>query len=308
MIEISVNLATHNRASCLEACLVSLCEQTLDPWRYEICIVDNACTDATPDIVAAVAARYPRHNLFIVSEPVAGLSRARNCGIAATHAPLIADIDDDATANRDWLECFVLRFAELSDTVGIIGGDVLPVWGTEPPEWLNPLMKGILSAALNLGDAARFLQPHEGLLECNTCYRRTALAAAGNFPVELGRVNNMLLSGEGAVNALIRAKGWSLFFEPRAVVRHMISADRMTPSWLRKRVFWQGISDYAMFGYYRRSGLQTVSQINLDLPLSPDDWAFVKRDTADNLDGTMRKLQSLGFVLAMSGIIPTGEN
>ena len=305
MFEISVNLATHNRASCLEACLISLCQQTLDPARYEICVVNNACTDATPDIVAAIAARYPRHNLFMVSEPVAGLSRARNCGIAATHAPLIADIDDDATANPDWLEHFVTRFATLPDTVGIVGGDVNPLWGTQPPEWLNPLMKGILSAALNLGDVARFLEPHEGLLECNTCYRRAALASAGNFPTDLGRVNNFLLSGEGAVNAVIRAKGWSLFFEPAALVHHMISAERITPQWLRKRVFWQGISDYAMFGYYQRNGLQTVSQINLELPLEPADWAFVNANTPENLDGNMRKLQSLGFVLAMSGIIPT---
>lgn len=305
MLEISVNLATHNRADYLKACLVSLCEQTLDFSRYEICVVNNACTDATQDVVAAVSAQYPKHRLFMVSEPVAGLSRARNRGIMATCAPLIADIDDDATATPDWLERLVTRFAELPETVGAIGGEINPEWKALPPEWLDPAMLGILSAASNLGTVARFIEPQEGLLECNTCYRRAALASAGNFPVELGRVNNILLSGEGAVNAVIRHKGWGLFFEPAAIINHVIHADRLTPKWLRKRMFWQGVSDYAMHTYYQRCGLKTTNQLNLDLPIDRSDWAFVNQDTADNLSNDLKKLEGLGFVLAMYGIIPT---
>jgi glycosyltransferase involved in cell wall biosynthesis len=57
MIEVSVNLATHNRADFLGPCLISLCEQSVDPARFEICVVANACTDATPEIDAAIASR-----------------------------------------------------------------------------------------------------------------------------------------------------------------------------------------------------------------------------------------------------------
>ena len=306
MLDISVNLATHNRADLLEACLVNLCEQTLDPTRYEICVVNNACTDATPALVASVIARYPRHRLFMVSEPVAGLSRARNCGIGATRAPLIADIDDDATANPDWLERFVTRFAELPPNVGVIGGEIIPVWQTPPPEWLNPYMKGILSAASNLGAVPRFIEPQEGLLECNTCYRREALESVGNFPVELGRVGDLLLSGEGAVNAAIRHKGWGLFFDPAILIHHNIHAERLTTEWLRKRLFWQGVSDCAMHFYYQRQGIETVNEINLNLPLNPADWTFINNKPVENLETNLKRFESLGFVLALAGIIPTG--
>ena len=304
MFEISVNLATHNRASYLEACLVSLCEQTLCSTRYEICVVNNACTDETSDVVVAVAARYPRHRLFMVSEPVAGLSRARNRGIAETSAPLIANIDDDATANPAWLECFLTRFESLLDDVAAIGGEITPVWQAPPPEWLDAWMKGALSAASNMGAVPRFIEPHEGLFEGNTCYRRSALLSVGKFPVELGRVNNLLLSGEGAVNAVLLHQGWRLFFEPAASINHVIHAERLKPEWLRKRMFWQGVSDYAMHAYYQRYGLETVGQINLDLPMDQKDWAFVNQNTVENLGKNLKKLECLGFILAMSGLIP----
>jgi glycosyltransferase involved in cell wall biosynthesis len=241
----------------------------------------------------------------MVSEPIAGLARARNCGIAATRAPLIADIDDDATANPDWLECFLARFKELPDKIGVVGGEINPVWQTMPPEWLTPAMKGILSASTNLGDVPGILKPYEGLIECNICYRREALASVGYFPVELGRVGDLLLSGEGAIDTVMRSKGWLFFFEPAAIVNHTIHADRLTPKWLRKRMFWQGVTDYAMYLYYQRCGLETIKKLDLDLPAA-SDWVFINNDSAENLSSDMKKLEALGFVLAMYGIIPTG--
>jgi glycosyltransferase involved in cell wall biosynthesis len=305
--DISVNLATYNRAAYLEPCLVSLCEQTLDPARYEICVVNNACTDATPEIVARIAARYPKHRVFMVLEPVAGLSRARNRGIAATTAPLIANIDDDATADPDWLEKFLTRFAALPDDVAMIGGEIDPVWQAPPPDWLLPWMKGTLSAASNMGPVPRFIEPHEGLFEGNSCYRRAAFASVGNYPVELGRAGNLLLSGEGAIHSLIRAKGWRLYFDPAALIHHTIHADRLKPMWMRKRMFWQGISDYATHRYQTRHGLATVESLDVNLPLALSDWDFLAKDTAENLHASCMHFESLGFVLAMTGIIPVED-
>src|SRR5271163_2636819 len=97
MPQIAAVIPTHNRAGFLDACLTSLCEQNLDPTAYEICVVNNASTDNTSAIFAGVAARFPHHRLFMVDEPKLGLTQARNTGIAATEAPLIAFGDDDAT-------------------------------------------------------------------------------------------------------------------------------------------------------------------------------------------------------------------
>jgi glycosyltransferase involved in cell wall biosynthesis len=305
MIEISVNLATHNRAAFLEPCLVSLCEQTVDAVRFEICVVANACTDSTPTIVATIAARYPKHRVFMITDTVPGLSRARNTGIAATTAPLIANIDDDATAAPDWLEKVLTRFASLAMDIAVIGGEISPVWMAPPPPWLDTWMKGALSAASNMGPTPRFIELHEGLFEGNCCYRREALASIGNYPVELGRVGDLLLSGEGAMNLLIRQKGWRLFFEPAMLIYHTIHADRLTPLWFRKRFFWQGISEFAAHRYHTRNGLPMTDEVKIDLPLQLQDWDFLTHDSPDNLRGSLMHFESLGFVLAMTGLIQT---
>jgi len=160
-----------------------------------------------------------------------------------------------------------------------------------------------MSAASNMGDLPRYVVPPEGLFEGNCCYRRTALASIGNYPTELGRVGTTLLSGENAMNFLLIQKGWRLYFDPAAIIHHTIHADRLNPMWLRKRMFWQGVSGYAMHLYYRRHGLDTMDEIKIDLPLTAQDWAFINKDTAENINQSLMHFESLGFVLAMTGII-----
>jgi glycosyltransferase involved in cell wall biosynthesis len=302
--EISINLATHNRAAFLEPCLESLCTQTIDASRYEICVVANACTDDTPTIVERVGARFPRHRLFMVEEPVAGLSRARNKGIAATAAPFIANIDDDATAVPKWLESALNRFAGLPGDIAVIGGEIEPVWMAPPPDWLSPWMKGALSAASNMGPVPRYIEAQENVFEGNCCYRRAALESVGLYPVELGRAGNLLLSGEGALNLLIRQRGWKLYFDPAMLILHTIHADRLTPLWFRKRFFWQGVSGYAARCYHQRHGLKFVNELTIDLPLAAADWAFTQQDAPSDMRQSLMQFESLGMVLAMSGIIP----
>lgn len=304
MPEVSVILATHNRAAFLQDCLASLCAQTVPPESFEVCVIANACTDNTVDVVRAFADSHRTHNIFVVEEAEPGVSRARNCGIRATTAPLLANIDDDTRAVPDWLESYLTRFKSLPGSVALIAGDVTPIWQTPPPDWLTPWMKGILSATTNLGTEPRYLKDNEGLLECNSFYRRDVMTELGLYPVGLGRIGNSLLSGEGAIHALMQQRGWKLYFEPKALLHHIIHADRVTPSWLRRRFFWQGISDYATYSYYAKRGIGGPPEIQIELPLQPEDWAFVERDSPDHLAKSMLHFESLGFVLALSGLMP----
>jgi glycosyltransferase involved in cell wall biosynthesis len=244
----------------------------------------------------------------MVREPVAGLSRARNKGIEATSGAFIANIDDDATACPEWLESVLSRFAALPEDVAAIGGEIDPVWQAEPPAWLDERMKGLLSAASNMGPLPRYIEPPYGLFEGNSCYRRSALLSVGCYPVALGRAGGSLLSGEGAVTALMRHKGWRLFFDPAMLIHHTIHADRLTPNWLRKRLFWQGISDYAMHRYHQSHGINTVETIHMELPLKPEDWNFLNDPSAQNLSADLVHLECLGFVLAMSGLISVSDD
>ena len=303
MLEISVNLATHNRATFLEPCLVSLCEQTLDPSRYEICVVANACTDATPEVVQKIAARYPHHQIFMVEEPIPGLSRARNCGLRATRAPLVAHIDDDGTVYPDWLERFISLFSEKGAAIAVIGGEIEPIWESPKPEWITPRMALFLSAGTGFGSKSRFLDGGESASEGNSCYRRSMLEQVGGFPDELGRVGSCLLSGEHAVESRLRKNGGQIFFDPKIILRHFIHADRLKPLWLRRRLFWQGVSSVAIRQYQIRHSLPVTKEAFINLPLKPEDWDFIAQDTPEKLEESMFLFYSLGFALTLTGIL-----
>ena len=131
----SVIVCTHNRGGLIEETLESLVSQDLPPEAFEILVVDNASTDATPEVVRGVAARHPGR-VRVVREPVLGHSRARNRGIMESRGNVIAFTDDDARVGRCWLRPLV-------DTcerphVGCAGGPVRAVLEGPLPEWVIP--------------------------------------------------------------------------------------------------------------------------------------------------------------------------
>lgn len=84
---ISIVVCTRDRPGQLEQCLRSLQNLTVAP--REILVVDSApSSDATRNLVAQLP------NVRYVLEPLPGLSRARNTGVAHTSGDLIAFTDE----------------------------------------------------------------------------------------------------------------------------------------------------------------------------------------------------------------------
>jgi len=104
---VSVVVATRNRAPRLRALLLSLIAQTLPRDQFEVIVVDDASSDATPSVLArADGVRVIRRD---VNE---GPAAARNDGWRAARAPLVAFIDDDCEADPEWLIAGLAACAE----------------------------------------------------------------------------------------------------------------------------------------------------------------------------------------------------
>src|SRR5262249_23400262 len=86
--DISVVLATYNRAALLPRAIASVFAQ--DGVDFELIIVDDASTDSTRDYLATLA--DPRVRIVTVQSNL-GPSGARNRGLAATRAPVVAFLD-----------------------------------------------------------------------------------------------------------------------------------------------------------------------------------------------------------------------
>src|ERR1043165_9291612 len=90
--DISVVIPTYNRCQLLAPAIESLLAQESNGLRYEVIVVDNNSSDNTRDVVNSFTGREtPVHYVF---EGQQGNAYARNAGIEASHAPIIAFIDD----------------------------------------------------------------------------------------------------------------------------------------------------------------------------------------------------------------------
>jgi GT2 family glycosyltransferase len=88
---ISVVIATKDRASYLARAIDSLVAQAGAP-PFELIVVDNGSTDATPDVARAASGRL---SLTYVAEPEPNRGAARNRGIARASGELVLFVDDD---------------------------------------------------------------------------------------------------------------------------------------------------------------------------------------------------------------------
>ncbi len=114
---VSVIIPHLNTPQVLARCLRSVVEQSLDHGRFEVIVADNG--SQTP--LDAVAAEFPE--VVFVTEPRPGPGLARNCGIAAARAPILAFIDADCRAERGWLQAAV-DAVDADPERAVIGGDV----------------------------------------------------------------------------------------------------------------------------------------------------------------------------------------
>jgi GT2 family glycosyltransferase len=98
-MDLSVVIPTYNQADLLKESLRSLVDQMLSHGSYEIVVVDDGSTDHTATVL-----REFGPPVRVVRLPTnRGRSAARNAGIRAAAAPLVALVDSDIIVRRDFL-------------------------------------------------------------------------------------------------------------------------------------------------------------------------------------------------------------
>lgn len=129
--EVSVVIPTFRRPGSLARALAS-CERQIGAPRFEVVVVDNCPQGSARAVVAQCAFGSPVPIRY-EHEPVAGVAAARNRGVAAARAPLIAFLDDDEEAGEHWLEQLVATCAE-HNADAVFGAVIAEIDGTAPPD------------------------------------------------------------------------------------------------------------------------------------------------------------------------------
>jgi GT2 family glycosyltransferase len=115
----AVVIPTCDRPAQLAECLTSLTRQTYPRSAFEVIVVDDG---STAPIAGVVAQFSDRLDIRLIRQPRAGPAAARNCGIAAARANVLAFTDDDCCAAPDWLERLDARFQQQGEL--LVGGCV----------------------------------------------------------------------------------------------------------------------------------------------------------------------------------------
>jgi len=239
-LDATVVISTYRRREALEQLLRSLAHQTVPLDRFEVLVVNNDPADDIGPVVTRLRdelfAGHPDHLRLMVC-PLKGLSHARNAGIGAARGEVVAFIDDDAVAARDWLERLLGAY-QSDPELGVVGGRILlalpdpaPEWLTEEawPLWgyLNPEPKELY----RVDSWADF--PWGG----NWSARRKLLLEIGGFRYGYGRKGNDFGGGEEIVAAsLARKLGAGIAVEPRATIEHRPDRSRFTPEYVRRTI------------------------------------------------------------------------
>jgi len=196
---VSVVVCAYNAADTLDDNLRSL--ERLTYPDYEIILVNDGSTDRTSEI----GRRFAR--VRVIDTPNAGLSAARNVGLAEATGEIVAYTDADTRVDRDWLTFLVQPFLR-SEVVGSGGPNIVP--SDDPP------MAQCIARAPG-GPTHVLLDDRiaEHVPGCNMAFRRDAL-------LEIRGFNPLYLRAGDDVDVCwrLQARGWKIGFAAAALVWH----------------------------------------------------------------------------------------
>ena len=194
----SVIVPAYNAAATLGDCLASL--RTLNYPNYETIVVDDGSTDSTAQIAEQDGAQTIRleHR---------GLAAARNAGVEAASGEIIAFIDADACADRDWLYHLVETITR-RDAAAASGPNFAPTPAST--------RAAAMASAPGLPREVRARDADLAqLCGCNMALSKAALTKIGGFnPAFTTAGDDVDLSWR------VTASGETLAYAPGAVVIH----------------------------------------------------------------------------------------
>lgn len=237
-VDVSVVIAcyTAERLDSIESALTSLRKQSLEP-RQVIVAVDN-----NPALVNRLVDQFDWVTV-VLNSGERGASATRNRGIQAVDTPYTAFLDDDETADPDWLLELTRPFTD-PRVVGT-GGKYEPVWAADKPEWFPDEFAWVVGGAYE--GLPTVTSPVRNVWSGNMAVRTDDFRGVGGFRAEFGKQDAVAEPED--TDLCIRmaaASGGHWVYVPSAVINHDVPAGRASLRFFVSRCFAEGRGKAAM--------------------------------------------------------------
>jgi glycosyltransferase involved in cell wall biosynthesis len=227
----------------------------------EFVIVDDGSTDRTAEVLTTwLAENCPQGRLISVLHR--GASAARNDALASTRHPVVCFLDDDELAADGWLDALRSAWSRAGERVAVIGGPMRADWQAPRPPWLADYLLYVVSI-LDLGPDKRRLTKRDRQLVWggNMSVRVSAVLDVGGFDTALGARSGVSWERgeEEELQERLLAAGWEIWYEPGAVIDHVLGQERLTVRYFEQAFRNQALADAAR-GEGRLAGALTLAR------------------------------------------------
>ncbi|MFC6988723.1 glucosyl-dolichyl phosphate glucuronosyltransferase [Haloplanus sp. GCM10025708] len=296
-MKVSVVVCTYSldRYEVFTETVESVLEQTYDPLEVVVVV------DGNEAVCQCVENDFGDEENVVVhcNDENRGISYSRTKGAEIASGDVVAMIDDDATAEPDWIERLVQTYEE-TDAVAV-GGKVEPDWQVEKPDFFPEEFYWLVGCdERGFGEHGEELRNTYG---SNISYERDVFLSVGGYDENTGRKGDRHIQAhEAPVCVRIEKEyGKGVVYNTNAVVHHKLFDYRADPFWLISRSFWQGYSKRIM---------------DLILPEAKDDkneylkqlmFGFVpERVTGLIREPSLPKLEQLVMIFVFTGAVGLG--
>jgi GT2 family glycosyltransferase len=215
-MDFSVIIAVRNEIQYIEKCIYALFNQDYK-GTYEVLIIDGMSNDGTYELLQKLNKKY---NFSLLQNPVLNAAAGRNTGIKKAKGNIIAFIDGDAIASKDWLTQLKKCFSKGKKNIAGIGGpDHFPDDSTNRSKLIGYIMTSPLSRGGKFNPSTQHsLLEEEKFVDhiptCNLAIKREIFDKVGLFDEDFVKGQDLEL------NYRIRDAGFKLLYSPKVKVVH----------------------------------------------------------------------------------------
>lgn len=237
--EISVVICTYRRVKLLQKAIASIVNQTLGKDKFELIVVNNGVdTDITKSVRTFIK-NNERFKIRLISETKTGLGYARNFGVKHAGGGYIAFLDDDAYADKNWLEACVQIIKKIKPAPVAFGGKIMPYYDCPRPLWFRDKYE-----TREFGSRARYLKTQELFSGSNMIINKKAIENFGGFNPLMGMKGEILSVGE-ETSLFEKIRNYYrdadiFYYSPDLIVYHLVPAHKMSVSYQLSRSYAAG--------------------------------------------------------------------